>query len=226
MEDFPQPSLQTIRVAVVDSTRMNSQLIVSALKRHNNLDVSAVTSNSSVAVRELTDLDPDVALVSVSLEDGPLNGFKILEKLRAIGSKFPAVMLVDTIQREMVIDAFRMGARGVFCRGESFKSLPKCIRRVHERQFWLGNTELEFLLELIIGLKSLKIRESKGMTSLTAREREVVQLVARGLRNQEISSELKINEHTVRNYLFRIFDKLGVSSRVELVLYSSGGLGS
>jgi len=224
MEDFPQPSLQTIRVGVADSTRMNSQLIVSALNRHNNFQVSAVTSNSSVAVRELQDLGPDVALVSVSLEDGPLSGFKVLEDLRATGAKFPAVMLVDTIQRELVIDAFRTGARGVFCRGESFKSLPKCIRRVHERQLWLSNTELEFLLELIIGLKPLKIRESKGMTSLTTREREVVQLVARGLRNHDISNELKINEHTVRNYLFRIFDKLGVSSRVELVLYACGGL--
>jgi two-component system nitrate/nitrite response regulator NarL len=221
MEDFPQASVKTIRVGVADSTRMNSQLIVAALKRHSNFDVSAVPSNSTLAVRELQNLEPDVALVSARLEDGPLSGFNILERLRADESKCPAVILVDTIQRELVVDAFRAGARGVFCREEPLKSLPKCIRRVHERQFWLSNAGLEFLLELIIGSRPLKIRESKGITSLTAREKEIVHLVAKGLRNQDISSELKINEHTVRNHLFRIFDKLGVSSRVELVLYTS-----
>jgi DNA-binding NarL/FixJ family response regulator len=225
MEDFPQPSLQNIRVGVADATLMNSQLIVGALKRcSNNFDVRAVPSLSTLAVRELQDLEPDVALVSARLEDGPLTGFKVLEQLREDGARFPAVMLVDTIQRDLVIDAFRAGARGVFCRGRSFKTLPKCIRRVHERQLWVSNTELEYLLELIIGLRPLQIRESRGMALLTAREMDVVRLVVRGMRNQEISAELKLNEHTVRNYLFRIFDKLGISSRVELVLYACGGV--
>jgi two-component system nitrate/nitrite response regulator NarL len=225
MREFPRLSSQTIRVAIADGTRMNNQLIVGALRRcHSNFEVRAVTSNSSVAVRELQEFKPDVALVSAKLKDGPLNGFKVLEGLRASGSKFPSVMLIDTTERDLVIDAFRTGARGVFCRDESFKALPKCIRRVHEGQIWVSNVELEFLLELVIGLRPFKIRESGGMALLTAREKEVVRLVAQGMRNQEISAELKLREHTVRNYLFRIFDKLGTSNRVELVLYACSGL--
>jgi DNA-binding NarL/FixJ family response regulator len=225
MEEFLQLPSRTIRVAVGDATRMNSQLIVGALKRsNNNFDVHAITSNSSSALRELQDLQPDVALISEHLEDGLLSGFKVLEHLRAAGSKFPVVMLLNRIERDVVVDAFRSGARGVFGRGENFKALPKCIRRVYEGQLWASNVELEFLLDLIVNLKPFTIRQSAGMSLLTPREKEVVRLVARGLRNQEISTELNLREHTVRNYLFRIFDKLGMSSRVELVLYACSGL--
>ena len=201
---------------------MNSQLIVGALKRcHSNFEVRALTSNSSVAVHELQDCRPDVVVISAQLEDGPLTGFKVLHQLRASESKTPTVMLLDSTERDLVVDAFRAGARGVFCRGYSFKALPKCIRRVHEGQVWVNNVELEFLLELVISLRPMQARNNTGgMALLTPRERDVVRLAVEGMRNQEISVKLNVSEHTVRNYLFRIFEKLGISSRVELVLYA------
>jgi DNA-binding NarL/FixJ family response regulator len=204
---------------------MNSQLIVGALKRCNSkFDVQALTSNSSEAFYELQDSRPDVALISARLEDGPLTGFKILHQLRASESKTPAVMLLDSTERDLVVDAFRGGARGVFCRGEEFNTLPKCIRKVHEGQVWVSNLELEFLLELVISMKPLKIQPAGGMARLTSRERDVVRLVADGMRNQEIADKLNLSEHTVRNYMLKIFDKLGISSRVELVLYAFSGV--
>jgi DNA-binding NarL/FixJ family response regulator len=225
MGGSPHLSPNTIRVAVADATRMNSQLIVGALKRcHSNFDVHALTSNSAVAFRELQNYRPDVAVISAQLEDGPLTGFRILHQLRASESKTPAVMLLDSTERDLVVDAFRAGARGVFCRGYSFKTLPKCIRRVHEGQVWVSNIALEFLLELVISLRPLKIRHTGGMALLTPRERDVVRLAAEGMRNQEIALKLNLSEHTVRNYLLRIFDKLGISSRVELVLYAFSGV--
>ena len=72
-------------------------------------------------------------------------------------------------------------------------------------------------------MRPLKIRQTGGIARLTPREREVVRLVADGMRNQEIAFELNLTEHTIRNYLLRIFDKLGISSRVELVLYAFSG---
>jgi DNA-binding NarL/FixJ family response regulator len=218
-------STQSIRVAVADASRMNSQLIVGALKRcHSNFEVRALSSNSSIAVQQLEEYRPDVAVISAQLEDGPLTGFKVLHQLRASETKTPAVMLLDSTDRELVVDAFRAGARGVFCRDYSFKALPKCIRRVHEGQVWVSNVELEFLLELVINLRPLKARNSGGMALLTPRERDVVRLAAEGMRNQEIAVKLGVSEHTVRNYMFRIFDKLGISSRVELVLYAFSGI--
>ena len=224
MIERPELSPQAIRVAVADATRMNSQLVTGALKRcHNNFEVCALSSQSSIAFDELRSYRPDVAVISAQLEDGPLTGFKLLHQLRTSEAKIPAVMLLDTTDRELVVDAFRAGARGVFCRGYSFKALPKCIRRVHEGQVWVSNLELEFLLDLVIYQKPLKPRNSRGMALLTRRERDVVALAAEGMRNLEIAAKLNVGEHTVRNYMFRIFDKLGVSSRVELVLYAVSG---
>jgi DNA-binding NarL/FixJ family response regulator len=108
----------------------------------------------------------------------------------------------------------------VFCRDYSFSTLPKCIRRVHEGQVWVSSAELEFLLELVTSSKSIRVCNTRGFAPLTEREKEVVRLAADGMRNQEIGENVRLTEHTVRNYLFRIFEKLGISSRVELVLYA------
>ena len=220
----PQTPMDNIRVAVADATRMNSELMVTALKRcRSNFDVQTLTSNSSTAFRELRESIPNVAIISARLEDGPLTGFKILHELRATETRIPSVMLLDCTDRELVVDAFRGGARGIFCRGDSFAALPKCIRQVHNGQIWVSNGELEFLLDLVISLRPLKMQSAGGMARLTQRERDVVRLVAEGMRNQEIARQLNLTEHTVRNYLIRIFDKLGISSRVELVLYAFSG---
>jgi DNA-binding NarL/FixJ family response regulator len=224
MGETTQLAPLAIRVAVADASPMNSQLMVSALRRRQyNFDVQALASDSTVAFRELQGDSPDVAVISARLEDGPLSGFRLLHQLQVCDKKIPAVMLLDSADRDLVVDAFRTGARGVFCRGSSFKVLPKCIRRIHEGQIWVNNTELEFLLELVIGMKPMEVRSSGGMALLTPRERDVVHLAAEGMRNQEIASKLRLSEHTVRNYLIRIFDKLGISSRVELVLYALSG---
>lgn len=210
-----------IRVGIAEATRMTGQLIAGALKRcRNNFDVRAFASNSTDAFRELQDYGPDVAIISAELQDGPLTGFKVLHQLRASESKTSAIMLLDSDERDLVIDAFRAGARGIFCRGQSFKGLSKCIRTVHLGQIWVSNDELQFLLELITNLRPIQVAKPRALTLLTQREQEVVRLVAEGMRNYEISLKLGLREHTIRNYVFRIFEKLGLSSRVELVLYA------
>ncbi len=99
----------------------------------------------------------------------------------------------------------------------------KCIRTVHNGQIWASNHELEFLLEAIVYSRPLHLSKIHSMSVLTPREEAVVRLVAEGMKNREISLKLNVSEHTVRNYLFRVFDKLGVSNRVELVLYALTG---
>jgi len=132
-----------IRVVVADATRMNCQLIAGALKRgRNNFDVHALTGNSRVAFLELQNVRPDVAVISAQLEDGRFTGFKVLHQLCTSQPKTPAVMLLDSAERDLIVEAFRAGARGVFCRRDSIKALPKCIRRVHEGQIWVNNAEL------------------------------------------------------------------------------------
>ena len=130
-------------------------------------------------------------------------------------------MLIPGAERDLVIDAFRGGARGVFCRIQSLKQLSKCIRTVHGGQIWADNQNLDFLLEFLTQLKPLRrIKPGGGMVRLTQRETEVVQLLTDGMSTREISHTLRVSEHTIRNYLSVIYEKLGVSSRVELALYA------
>ncbi|PYU01244.1 MAG: hypothetical protein DMG38_04305 [Acidobacteria bacterium] len=221
MDTVRQQGSYRVRVCIADATRMSAQLIAVALKRyHKKLDICAFAGNSSEVFSELRTSRPDIAVISAQLEDGRLAGFKVVDQLLASNSKIRSVMLLDSDERDLVVDAFRAGARGVFCRGSSFNALPKCIRRVYEGQIWISNAELEFLLGAIVNLRRFHIHKGNGNVSFTPRERDVIRLVAEGMRNQEIGVALSLREHTVRNYIFRVFEKLGLSSRVELVLYA------
>ena len=90
----------------------------------------------------------------------------------------------------------------------------------YQGQIWTNSQQLQYLAESLSCVPSLRVVDSKGGRLLTAREEQVVALVAEGLGNRDIASELNVTEHTVKKYLFRIFEKLGVSNRVELVLYA------
>jgi two-component system nitrate/nitrite response regulator NarL len=218
-DEAGSPSIQKIRVFVADSL-MNSQLIETALKRpHYKFEVSAFAAGSEETFRELEKTQPEVALISSKLQDGPLTGFRVLQLLRESESKTSAIMLLDLAERDLVIDAFRTGARGVFTRAHSLNALSKCICAVHRGERWVSNDQVELLLDLVTRLKPLQITKPGGMALLTPREQEIAELVTEGMRNEEIARNLNVTEHTVRNYLSHIFDKLGMSSRVELVLY-------
>jgi DNA-binding CsgD family transcriptional regulator len=95
------------------------------------------------------------------------------------------------------------------------------VEQVHAGQIWGNCAELSEVIQAFSELAPIRVLNTDGMRLLTKREEEVVRLVAEGMQNREIAKELKLSEHTIRNYLFHIFDKLGVSSRVELVLYAA-----
>ncbi|MFZ0199670.1 MAG: response regulator transcription factor [Candidatus Sulfotelmatobacter sp.] len=120
-----------------------------------------------------------------------------------------------------MISAFRSGVRGIFCLAHTrFRLLCRCIQRVADGQVWANTEQLNFLLDLISEVPSLRAINFSGRQLLTPREEQVVAIVAEGMGNREVAHELNLSEHTVKKYLFRIFDKLGISSRVELVLYA------
>jgi len=134
--------------------------------------------------------------------------------------------LLGSYDRDLVANAFRSGAKGLFAFSEyPFRLLCKCIQSVHHGQVWANSEQLQYLIEVVTQVPSLRMVNALGVKLLTPREEQVVALVADGLSNREVAHELCLSEHTIKKYLFRIFDKLGISSRVELVLYavSHGG---
>jgi DNA-binding NarL/FixJ family response regulator len=209
-----------IRVFVSESNVMAAQLIEAKLKKcREGFSVQGFVGSSSEILQQLKESKPEVAIISADLPDGRLTGFNLLHQLRDAGVDCPIVVLLNSLDRDLVIDAIRAGARGIFPRTDPVSALAKCICAVSQGQLWINNEALEFLLEVVARMKPFRMAATDGMARLTHREQEISSLVAEGMRNEDIALKLRISEHTVRNYLSRVFEKLGVSSRVELVLH-------
>jgi len=211
---------QPIRVLAADSTRMTSQLLADALARDKRFYVIEVEPTEAAILAAMDSEKPDVVLLSPLLEDNPKLGLQLARQLRTSHPAVRVVILLDASKRSAVLEAFHAGARGVFCRTESLKSLAKCIYSAHIGQVWANSRELGYLLDAVSESMPMRLADSSGLSVLSKREQDVVRCVADGMSNREIARRLKLTEHTVKNYLFRVFDKLGVSSRVEVVLYA------
>jgi two-component system nitrate/nitrite response regulator NarL len=211
---------EVIRVLAADATRMNSQLLAGALERDKRFEVLGPVSDAKGILAMVAQEKPAVVVISAELEDDKRKGFEVARELLAMRVETRVVMLLDASERGQIVEAFRAGARGVFCRNESLKSLAKCIHCVSQGQIWANSRELRYLLEALGEALPLRVIDARGAALLSRREQEVVRCVAEGLSNREIAQRLGLTEHTVKNYLFRIFDKLGVSKRVEVVLYA------
>jgi DNA-binding NarL/FixJ family response regulator len=209
-----------VNVVVAEANQMNCQLVESVFRpRRRRVGVLASAVSSTEALKLLKERKADVAIISARLQDGPLEGYRVARELRALHSKTRAIMLLDSRDRDLVIDAFRCGSHGVIFRDEPLETLGKCIHAVHGGQVWADSTVLGYIVEALSQAMPLHVQDSRGLKLLSKREVSVVRLVADGMTNRAVSHELGLSEHTVRNYLFHIFDKLGVSTRVELVLY-------
>ncbi len=209
-----------VRVFIADSSALECQLIVRALRQSGKpIKVVGCATESAEILRELGKSCPNVAIISADLRDGRCAGLRILRQARVSYPHLRIIDLVESPERAMVVEGFRAGADGVFSRLEPFEMLCKCIYAVYEGQIWASSEELRFIIEAMAQGEKPLIKNANGTRLLTKREEEVVQLVAEGLTNRDISRQLTLREHTVRNYLFRIFNKLGTSNRLELALY-------
>lgn len=212
---------ETIGVLVADSNHMQSQLLIGALRRHLEFHITACDMETTSILQAVTEHYPRVALLSVSSAANASETVMTLRRFHLSHPEIPKVILIDTIDRDLVISAFRSGARGIFCIADAnLRLLCKCLLRVAAGQIWANTEQLNYLIDLISEVPSLRVLNSNGDRLLTPREEQVVALVAEGLGNRQVARELNLSEHTIKKYLFRIFEKLGISTRVELVLYA------
>jgi DNA-binding NarL/FixJ family response regulator len=217
----PRRTKAPIHVLIVTADNMTGELLTSAFSRvRSAFEFATVVGTSQDAIGKLKSHVPHVALICADLQDGPQAGFKVLQSLRTSQHHTAVIMLLQSPNSSNVVNAFRHGARGVFYRSHSLKALSKCIRIVHQGQIWVGNGDIEHIMCALSNLTPMRFNDAKGQPMLTSREEDVVRLVAEGLKNREIAKKLGVAEHTIRNYLCRIFEKLGVSTRVELILHA------
>src|SRR5882724_6511140 len=208
---------QTIRVLVADDTRIHTQLLADALRRDLQLEVISPPAQSRDLVAAVRLHRVNVVVLSSNLDEEPLRGFELLRELRASNPDIFAIMLLDSSKKESVLQAFRAGARGIFSRHDSLETLSKCIRSVYEGQIWANSQQMGFAVEALATSPVVRAVDANGLSLLSKREIDVVRSLAEGLTNREIAERLGLSQHTIKNYLFRVYDKLGVSSRLELL---------
>jgi DNA-binding NarL/FixJ family response regulator len=220
MKDPSGGSRARIRVLVADSNQTQSQLLSGALRRHPGLKVTCCREELADCLQAVASTPVDVLL----LGDGPVDHDQLMSTLRGLHSIHPRIgliLLLDTYDRSLVVNALRAGARGLFCRArEPFRALCRCITVVHSGQFWANTEQMEYMVEALSTSAPSRVVNAKGEGILTARENQVVNLVAEGAGNRGIASQLGITENTVKKSLMGIYDKLGLCNRVELVLYA------
>ncbi len=211
----------TVKVFIADGSQLSCQLIAAAVRRGRYRTRVVGYATDAAGIREgLEKSCADVAVIGARLENEDLAGFHITRKILASPFKPSVILILDSNKPAMVVEAFRAGASGIFSRDQSSDLLCKCIHAVYKGQVWASSEELHFVIDALGPAAAAKSVSVRATGLLTKREEGVVNLVAEGMTNRDISQELKLSEHTVRNYLFRIFNKVGTSNRLELALYA------
>jgi two-component system nitrate/nitrite response regulator NarL len=213
-----------IRVLVVDSNRIHTQLLAEALQRDPGLQV--VGCSSAEALLEANRHPTQVAVLSADLDNEPTRGFELLRQLRAMHPTISGIMLLDCMNREMILESFRAGTRGLFSRSESVETLAKCVRCVYDGHVWANSEQMRYAVEALASSPIVRATNANGFSLLSIRELEVVRSLAEGLTNREIAERLGLSQHTVKNYLFKIFEKMGVSNRIELLFMTLSQAGT
>jgi len=199
---------------------MRCRLLAEALQQNFRYRIASANSVDQL-LSNLKQQVTDVVLLSSSLVSDQGSTYDFVRQLVELAPALRVVMLLDTTDTEHVLGALRAGARGVFSRSDSFSVLGKCIDKVAQGEIWANTQHINLLVAALAESTSSPSRvEPTPGALLSKREEEVASLVAEGLTNREISQRLRLSEHTVKNYLFRIFDKLGLSTRVELTVYA------
>ena len=207
---------QSIRILIADRNRMGNQLLAESLGRDPRFKIVAAVTPAEV-LSVVTNLQPDLALVSADFDGAAKKGLQVARTLKSRNPSVGIVIVLEASTRESVIAAFRCGAAGVFSRTESLSELASCIERVSRGEIGANKSHSDFLLEAIRSTPSCDGIGAGKIDQLSPRELQVAERAAQGETNKQIADRLGLREHTVKNYLFHVFEKLGVSNRFELL---------
>src|SRR5437660_1397393 len=192
------PNRGFIRILVAESNQTQSQLMCGALRRQPGFRVAACRAELAECFNALEMAPADVVVVGHGVTAVNLQ----YEMVRGLHSAYPQsglILLLESYDRDLVVNAMRYGARGLFCSmDQPFKSLCRCIDAVHQGQIWANSEQMQYVLDALATTPAVHVVNSKGEGVLTAREEEVVSLVAQGTSNRGIAEQLSIKENTVK----------------------------
>ena len=206
-----------LRVLIVDRDEMSSDLLATRLTRDGSIQAFGIRSADLLDC--MASGDVHLVVIGAELNQVSKTGFDLAQTVHRLYPAAPIVIILNQSTQDAVITAFRSGARGVFSRQQQVADFFDCVEHVRRGFIWAGPQETVFLLDALASIPSPSTLMANDSSPLTMRELQVVKCAARGKTNKVIACELGLSEHTVKNYLFRAFEKLGVSNRVELLFY-------
>jgi DNA-binding NarL/FixJ family response regulator len=209
-------SKQQIRILVADDHAIFREGLHKLLEGEEELAIVGEASNGNDCIKLLGKLKPDILLLDLRMPDK--DGLAVLEEVNFDSLPTRVIVLTAAEDDRDVVRAMRLGARGIVLKQSATDLLVKSIFKVYGGEIWLDNHMTAEVMKAFSKSSDSGPRREKPL--LSDREKEIVQLVAQGYRNKEIGEKLFISEQTVKNHLHNIFDKLGVSDRLELALYA------
>lgn len=210
----------SIRILIADLTG-SAAAVVDTLLGDGRFHLMGTVSSADEFSAALDQTAPHIVVITAGSAGKARKSVELVRRAHSHRAEVRSIMFLDSWRDDLIVEAFRAGVTGVLCAQDSAAMMAKCVHSVHLGQIWANSAQLRMVLQ-ILGQQSIPRDpvENSGREVLTRREREVIQAVAEGMTNRNIASHLNLSEHTVKNYLFRVFDKLGVSNRSELLMLS------
>ena len=206
----------TLRIFIVDDHLMVREGLRMLIESQPGWKVVGMASNRSEALDQVKHCCPDLILLDLDLAGE--DGLSMLPEIRESVKGARVIILTALTNPDVHRRAVRLGALGVVLKENASDVLIKAITKVHAGEVWLDRSMTGSLLREMID-QSPDSAEAK-INTLSQRERQVIALIAEGLRNKQIAERLFISETTVTHHLSSTFSKLGVSDRLELVIYA------
>lgn len=207
-----------IQIVVADDHRIFRDGLCKLLALEPDFRVAGETGDGETAIQLAQELRPDILLLDLAMRP---DGLEVLRKLaEQPASSTHSILLTASIDNSQIVEALRLGARGVVLKEAASAVLFKCIRSVMGGQYWIGNEAVADLVKLVREITAPAPKRACPRNGLTPRELQVIATIVAGYSNREIAQKFTISEDTVKHHLTNIFDKLGVSSRLELATYA------